>query len=41
MKDSEDSLSQVNGGRKYVERVHDLDKVVDQHIKIYEEILGE
>ena len=28
-------------GRRYVERVHDIDRVVAQHIKIYEEILEE
>ena len=33
-------VNKGKSGRKYVERVHELDKVVDQHINLYEDILG-
>lgn len=38
--ESKDRVKKGRMGRKYVERVHELDKVVGQHIKIYEDILG-
>ena len=38
--ESSEWVKKGKSGRKYIENVHELDKVVDQHIKIYEDILG-
>ena len=38
--ESNDHAKKGRMGRKYVESAHDLDKVVDHHIRIYEDILG-